>query len=202
MYERIFYLLLVETRDVFYVQMTFEEENAEHLQISLILHFSTSPILQLRLLKLCKALAHPYFYQIDISFHLIPSQSQEWSHPNSPRLQKLCTLLRGGGGREYSSSVPLFSTQGLWHKQVSPELWCSRWVVWLWSYVIDSELLPKPTSISITHLLKLVNNPGTEAAKWKAAFTTRSRRCNKAMILTFWLGRGGWEDALPLTWEY
>lgn len=98
MYERIFYLLLVETRDVFYVQMMFEEENAEHLQISLILHFSTSPILQLRLLKLCKALAHPYFYQIDISFHLIPSQSQEWSHPNSPRLQKLCTLLRGGGG--------------------------------------------------------------------------------------------------------
>ena len=153
------------------------------------------------LLKLCKALAHPYFYQIGISFHLIPSKSQEWSHPNSPRLQKLCTLLRGGG-REYSSSVPLFSTQGLWHKQISPELWCSRWVVWLWSYVIDSELLPKPTSISITHLLKRVNNPGTEAAKWKAAFTTRSRRCNKAMILTFWLGRGGWEDALPLTWEY
>lgn len=107
MYERIFYLLLVETRDVFYVQMMFEEENAEHLQISLILHFSTSPILQLRLLKLCKALAHPYFYQIDISFHLIPSQSQEWSHPNSPRLQKLCTLLRGGGAGILKFCAPL-----------------------------------------------------------------------------------------------
>ena len=65
------------------------------------------------LLKLCKALAHPYFYQIGISFHLIPSKSQEQSHPNSPRLQKLCTLLRA----EYSSSVPLFSTQGLWHSK-------------------------------------------------------------------------------------
>ena len=49
MYERIFYLLLAETRDVFYVQTMFEEENAEHLHISLILHFSTSPILQLPL---------------------------------------------------------------------------------------------------------------------------------------------------------
>ena len=28
-------------------QTVFEEENAEHLHISLILHFSTSPILQL-----------------------------------------------------------------------------------------------------------------------------------------------------------
>ena len=58
MYERIFYLLLAETRHVFYAQdsfffflmlrfFMFEEGHAEHLQISLILHFSTSPILQL-----------------------------------------------------------------------------------------------------------------------------------------------------------
>ena len=188
MYERIFYLLLAETRDVFYVQTMFEEENAEHLHISLILHFSTSPILQLPLSsKIVQSTCTPILLP---DRYFISSDSLQKPGMVTPQFSQA------------SKTVPLFSTQGLWHKQISPELWCSRWVVWLWSYVIDSELLPKPTSISITHLLKRVNNPGTEAAKWKAAFTTRSRRCNKAMILTFWLGRGGWEDALPLTWEY
>ena len=119
--------------------------------------------------------------------YLISSDSLQKLGMVTPQFSQASKTVHPPEGEEYSSSVPLFSTQGLWHKQISPELWCSRWVVWLWSYVIDSELLPKPTSISITHLLKRVNNPGTEAAKWKAAFTTRSRRCNKAMILTFWL---------------
>ena len=126
MYERIFYLLLAETRHVFYAQYYFFfffnaqilyvwrtcRTSADFFDLTFFYksYFAASFFC---LLKLCKALAHPCFYQVGISFHLIPSKSQEQSHPNSPRLQKLCTLLRV----EYSSSVPLFSTQGLWHSK-------------------------------------------------------------------------------------
>lgn len=47
----------------------------------------------------------------------------------------------------------------------------------------------QPTSISITHLLKHVNKPSPKAAKWRAAFTTCSRRCNKAGIRPLGLAR-------------
>ena len=167
----------------------FEEENAEHPQISLSLHFSTSTIFQLPfffLLKLCKVLAHLYFYQIGISFCLIPSESQEQSHPNSRRLQKLCTFLRV----EYSS-LRLSSLPKDYYTRKSLSFWTLVLLVSGMIVVICHFFWTptQPTSISVTHLLKHVNNPGTEAAKWKAAFTTCSRRCNKAVILPFGLAK-------------
>lgn len=154
MYERIFYLLLAETRDVSYAQtyFMFEEENAQHLQISLILNFFQALFLQLPFFVFCKmgaSTAHPCFYQIGISFHLISQKPGMFTPPILPGLHKRCTLWRG----ILKFCAPLLYPRIMTQVNLSWTLY-SRWVVWLWSYVIDSELLSKPTSISITHLLK------------------------------------------------
>lgn len=187
---RTFYFLLAETREVFYAQTAYTWKKTQNIWTFLwSLHFSTSTIFQGCFSFSSKTVqstrTHVCFYQTGISFCLIPSESQEQWYPQFSQASKTVHPLENG---ILQFCAPLLYEGIITHVNLSwtPVLLVSGMTV------VICHLFGTPTqpiSISITHLLKHVNNPSTKAAKWKAAFTTCSRRCNKAVILPFGLAK-------------
>lgn len=144
MYERTFYFFLAETRDVFYAQTDYVwrrkcRTSANFFDLYIFLQPLFFSFLFFFPSKIVQSTRTPVLLP---DRHLILSDSIRKPGTVTPQFSKASktVYLLESGILEFCAS--LLYQRIITEVNLSPsELWCFWWMVWLWSYVIYSELL-------------------------------------------------------------